>query len=94
MYITAPFSVATDLQTMRKAQTALAGYMKERYLPTSMMCDTYATQAEADARVEWLVNYATYQLTTFRNSAISRNRSFRTSFLRRFQLAKPLGTAD
>jgi hypothetical protein len=62
MYITAPFSVAADLQTMRKAQTALAGYMKERYLPTSMMCDTYATQAEADARVEWLVNYAhTYQ---------------------------------
>lgn len=62
MYITAPFSVAADLQTMRKAQTALAAYMQERYLPTSMMCDTYATQAEADARVEWLVNYAkTYQ---------------------------------
>lgn len=62
MYITAPFSVAIDLQTMRKAQAALASYMQERYLPTSMMCDTYATQAEADARVEWLVNYAkTYQ---------------------------------
>lgn len=62
MYITAPFPVGITLQTMRNAQAALASYMKERYKPTSMMCDSYATEAEANARVEWLVNFAqTYQ---------------------------------
>jgi hypothetical protein len=58
MYITAPFPVGTTLMTMRQAQAALASYMQENYQPTSMMCDSYATQEEANARVEWLVNFA------------------------------------
>lgn len=58
MYITKPFAAGTDLTTQRKMQPALARYMQEHYKPTSMMCDYYGTQAEADARVAWLVNFA------------------------------------
>lgn len=58
MYITQPFRVVDGLQNWRNAQTALGSYMQAHYKPTSMSCDNYATQAEADARVEWLVNWA------------------------------------
>lgn len=40
------------------ASAALGSYMQAHYKPTSMACDNYATQAEADARVAWLVNWA------------------------------------
>lgn len=58
MYITKPFAMGTDLSTQRKMQPALASYMQAHYKPTVMTCDYYGTQAEADARVEWLINNA------------------------------------
>jgi hypothetical protein len=39
-------------------QPALASYMQKHYKPTAMSCGNYKTQAEAKARVEWLVKWA------------------------------------
>jgi hypothetical protein len=58
MYITKPFAAGSDLTTQRKMQPALAQYMQAHYKQTVMTCDYYDTQAEADARVAWLVNWA------------------------------------
>jgi len=58
MYITKPFAASSDLLTARKVQAALASYMQSNYKPTVMNCAYYDTQAEADARVAWLVNFA------------------------------------
>ncbi|HZF14651.1 MAG TPA: hypothetical protein VE046_01785 [Steroidobacteraceae bacterium] len=58
MYITKPFPVTDGLANWRNTQAALGSYMQAHYKPTAMNCDNYATQAEADARVEWLVNWA------------------------------------
>lgn len=58
MYITKPFPVTDGLMNWRKTQAALASYMQANYKPTVMNCDNFATQAEAEARVEWLVNWA------------------------------------
>ena len=58
MYITHPFPVANGIANWQEAQTALASYMHAHYQPTAMACDACDTQAEAKARVEWLVNWA------------------------------------
>ena len=58
MYITKPFAAGSELMTQRNMQGALATFMQANYKPTVMTCDYYDTQAEADARVAWLVNWA------------------------------------
>ncbi|MGH8262311.1 MAG: hypothetical protein ACRETU_06700 [Steroidobacterales bacterium] len=58
MYITKPFAAGYDLTTQRKMHPALARYMQANYSETVMTCDYFNTQAEADKRVAWLVNWA------------------------------------
>jgi len=58
MYITKPFAARFDPTTQRMMQPALAKYMQAHYQGTVMTCDYFNTQAQADKRVQWLIDWA------------------------------------